>query len=429
MSSAQNLAHLWELLDKDHEAPNSHKYTEAQKFVGQLANIPYERVYFTHISKAGNLSVRATQSTGALKSDVVIALIKLRSEDAATHRAARKFVEKTGKPVLMLQRESLESNKWHPIGGYVLSVDPRGKSLLAELADLFGGPAHEVIAMSQEFATFNAIQYLESLGITGSVMGSILANWHDLPTLLASATQSASGLSAAEAAIIGRRRDLIADLRSMIADKKTTETDLHKAIKGHYWIFGGRYTGVSERNTLIPMDEFDIPLFCTDGSIHIVELKGSYITTLVKRQRSHLIPGPQVHEAVGQAMNYLRDLDEAGTAMETYYKRNGLEYDLCRARATVVIGNPDHVHVAEDSKRKYAAATRQMIDQAIRTYNGMINRIEVVTWTDLLDAADRTLKFEEEAMDLFRPSQGNLPKQNSGDRASRTASEDGRTIF
>ncbi len=82
--------------------------------------------------------------------------------------------------------------------------------------------------------------------------------------------------------------------------------------------------------------------------------------------------------------------------MESYYKRNGFEYDLCRARATVVIGNPAFVNIPEDKKRKFEAVTRQMVDQTIRTYNGSINRIEVLTWADLLDAADRSLTFEGE---------------------------------
>ncbi|MCZ1008546.1 Shedu anti-phage system protein SduA domain-containing protein [Streptomyces lydicus] len=424
MTSEENLAELWRLLDTNHEAPSSHKYDGARKFVGGLVNVAAARVYITYISKAGNLSVRASQSTGALKSDVVIALVKLRTEDAATHRAARSFVERTGKPVFLLQRETEESSKWHPMGGYVLSIDPRGQELLTQLEKLFAAPAHQTIPMSEDFAAVNAVRYLEGLGITGSVMGSALSGWHDLTNMLASAAQSPVGLSAAEAAVVTQRRKLIAELKAMIADRSTTERELHKKIQGHYWIFGGRYTGVSERNSLIPMDEYDIPLFCTDGSIHIVELKGSYITKLVERQRSHLIPGKEVHQAVGQAMNYLLDLDELGASMATFYKRNGIEYDLSRARATVVIGNPDFVSIPADTKLKLGPVDRQMIDQAIRTYNGLISRIDVVTWADLLDAAERSLKFEEESAAVTSHERPQVPPQAQGDA---TGSEE--TIF
>ncbi|MEU6530458.1 Shedu anti-phage system protein SduA domain-containing protein [Streptomyces sp. NPDC046928] len=428
MSPAENLARLWQLLDTNHEAPSAHKYDEARKFVGQLINVTSSRVYITYISKAGNLSVRGSQSTGALKSDVVIALIKRRTEDPATHRAARSFVERTGKPVFLLQRASEESIEWHPMGGYVLSVDPRGQDFLTKLADVFDAPPHQVIPMSADFAAINAIQYLEGLGITGSVMGSALSEWHDLKNMFASVIQSEIGLSSAEVAVVSQRRKLVAELKEMIADPSTTERDLHNKIKGHYWVFGGRYTGVSDRNSLIPMDEYDIPLFCADGSIHIVELKGSYIKKLVERQRSHLIPGKEVHKAVGQAMNYLRDLDEAGAAMETYYRRNGIEYDLCRARATVVIGNPDHVEVPADTRLNLGPATRQTIDQAIRTYNALINRIEVVTWADLLDAADRSLKFEEESAGSLA-EHVDVPSQRTSALETSQGAEDEETIF
>ncbi|WP_327137151.1 DUF4263 domain-containing protein [Streptomyces sp. NBC_01340] len=428
MALEENLAQLWQLLDTNHEAPSAHKYDEARDFIGRLIGVGESRVYITYISKAGNLSVRGSQSTGALKSDVVVALIKRRTEDLATHRAARSFVERTGKPVFLLQRENEESIKWHPIGSYVLSIDPRGQALLATLEEIFDAPPHQTIPMSEDFAAINAIQYLEGLGITGSVMGSALSEWHDLRNMLASATQSSIGLSAAEAAIVAQRRSVIAELKEMIADPSVTERELHRKIKGHYWIFGGRYTGVSERNSLIPMDEYDIPLFCADGSIHIVELKGSHIPRLVERHRSHLIPGMEVHQAAGQAANYLRDLDEAGASMETYYKRNGLEYDLCRARATVVIGNPEFVSIPADPKRKLGAATRQMVDQTIRTYNSLISRVEVVTWVDLLDAADRSLKFEEESAGFTLPEQpGSPPQENNAPDGHTGESEE--TIF
>lgn len=397
MSHDENLTALWQLIDTEHTSTSTHKYDAAQKSIGSLVGDTSPQVYyFTYISRVSNFSVRASQSSGALNSDVVVALVERRAEEAKIHRAARTITERTGKALFLLRRESEDSKKWFPIGGYALSVDSCGQSLLAGLTKTFGGPPHVTIDASQELTAANAVKYLESLGISGSAIGSALSSWHDLKSLLDTATQSPLGLSAAEAAIVARRREIVAELKEMIADKSVTERDLHRKIQGNYWIFGGKYTGVSERNGLIPMDEYDVPLFCADGSIHIVELKGSHIPSLVERYRSHLIPGAQVHQAVGQALNYLRDLDEVGSAMESYYKRNGFEYDLCRARATVVIGNPAFVNIPEDKKRKFEAVTRQMVDQTIRTYNGAINRIEVLTWADLLDAADRSLTFEGE---------------------------------
>ena len=396
MTPEENLARLSDLLVKNHEAPSNNKYPEARDFVGGLIRVPPPRVYISYISKAANLSVRASQSISALQSDVTIALIKLRSEDQATHRAAGKYVKRTGKPLFLLQTVSDDGTQWRVMGGYALNIDPRGQSLLERLTESLGGSPYQSIEAGERIEAIEAVEYLEGRGLSGSVMGSALSGWHDVKSMVASVTSSQAGLSAAESAIITRRRKIVAEMKAMIAETSTTETQLHKKIKDNYWIFGGRYTGVADRNALMSMDIYDIPLFCADGSLHIVELKGSHIPKLVERHRSHLIPGEEVHQAVGQAMNYLRQLDEGGATMETLYKKNGIDYDLRRVRATVVIGNPEYVKIPADAKKKFGAVTRPMIDQTIRTYNSLINRVEVLTWADLLDAADRSLSFEEE---------------------------------
>ena len=53
-----------------------------------------------------------------------------------------------------------------------------------------------------------------------------------------------------------------------------SETEIQRLIGQSYWIFGGRYVGIARRD-LIPLDQHDIPLIGADGTLHIVELKGS----------------------------------------------------------------------------------------------------------------------------------------------------------
>ncbi len=65
--------------------------------------------------------------------------------------------------------------------------------------------------------------------------------------------------------------------------------------------------------------------------MHIVELKSPGIPKLIQKHRNHWIIGDAVHEAVGQAMNYLRWLDEAGATLETMYRKElGQIYDMSR---------------------------------------------------------------------------------------------------
>ncbi|WP_329005713.1 DUF4263 domain-containing protein [Kribbella sp. NBC_00709] len=194
----------------------------------------------------------------------------------------------------------------------------------------------------------------------------------------------------AEQAAIQRRRDLLKSLVELVELPETTETDVQAQMGNEYWIFGGRYTGVAKRD-LLKMDAYDIPLICADGSLHIVELKGPRISGLVRLHRSHWIVGEEVHEAVSQTMSYLRTLDETGSTMETQYrKEKGLNYDMRRNFATVVIGHPSHNKETKDE---------QIISEAIRTYNAHLSRVQVVTYQDLLTTAMRALDFEEETIE------------------------------
>jgi len=399
MTPAENLQRLSELLATDHERPANNKYVAARNFTAELLDLPSSRVYFTYIGRVSNFSVRVVQSAAAMQSAVLVALIKLRTEDAATHRAARKLAMKTGKTILLLQRPTEESLEWRVMGGYFVAASDQSRRITARIQKEFTNTSLEAINIEPGEAAASAFDYFESLGLSGEGLGAALSQRQDISSIVEfAAASSPAGLSAAEAVVIAQRRSLIAELKEMIADPATTETDLHRKIKGQYWIFGGRYTGVA-RGSIMPMDRYDIPLFCADGSLHIVELKGSHITDLVVRYRQHLIPGKEVHEAAMQAANYIRQLDEGGAAMETLYKRSGLNYDLRRGRATVVIGNQDFVHIPADSARQLGAATRAMVDQTVRTYNSLINRVEVLTWADLLDSADRSLRFEGEIVE------------------------------
>ncbi|MEV0957436.1 Shedu anti-phage system protein SduA domain-containing protein [Streptomyces sp. NPDC049951] len=398
MTPAETLGHLSELLDREHEKPVNNKYHAARDFTAKLLKLPSSRIYFTYISKAANFSVRAVQSDAAVQASVVVALIKLRGkdEDAATHRAARKLALRTGKTLLLLQRASPDSLQWNIMGGYFMSADLRSKGVVDGLVNNFGPIPFEPINVSTDEAVSGVLDFFDRVGLSGAGVGVALSQRQDISSIVQfAAASSAAGLSAAETAVIARRRTLIAELKHMIADPATTETDLHRKIRGNYWIFGGRYTGVA-RGSIVPMDRYDIPLFCADGSLHIIELKGSYIPDLVERHRQHLIPGEEVHKATMQAANYIRQLDEGGAALETLYRNSGLNYDLRRGRATVIIGNQDFVDIPADPVRQVGAVTRSMIDQTIRTYDSLINRIDVLTWADLLDSAERSLRFESE---------------------------------
>lgn len=182
-----------------------------------------------------------------------------------------------------------------------------------------------------------------------------------------------------------KQRDVIAKLKVAVENPGTRENDLQRILDGGWWMFGGRFIGKEKRRSLTVLDQLDIPLIRADGALHIVELKRASISDLVIEHRNHYVVGPQVNEAVGQAMNYLRELDEQ---RDSILVKLGIE--CSRSFATVVIGDPRYV---QDVSAKD-------LSQALRTYNAHLARVEVITYADLIRGAESALTLGRETADL-----------------------------
>lgn len=240
-----------------------------------------------------------------------------------------------------------------------------------------------------------ALQILTGATDLGGVAQALAAEPGLAGLLRAVASTDAGRLAAADVAL-AERRDLVAVLQHLAATPGITETDMQARIGDAYWLFGGRYVGVAGRRNLTPLDQHDIPLLGADGTLHVVELKGPDIPKLIRRHRNHWIVGNDVHEAVSQAMNYLRALDELGPGLETTYRNElGQSYDMRRVFATVVIGHPAHL----DSVGEFGIPSEATVEQTLRSYNAHLSRLEVVTFKSLLDAAARALEFEQTVRD------------------------------
>ncbi|MFI6012446.1 Shedu anti-phage system protein SduA domain-containing protein [Streptomyces sp. NPDC051243] len=174
------------------------------------------------------------------------------------------------------------------------------------------------------------------------------------------------------------RKAGLAELRQVAEDPHALERDLQRVLQGQFWIFGGQFAGEAARRRLVPGDEVDIPLIRGDGTLQIVEIKRSMALrgSLVKRHRSGWVPSAQVHDAVGQALNYLVHLDEHRLRIRDQF---GLE--ARRARALVLIGHP----------AAQPGVPEGTINDVLRTLNTHLGRIEVLTYKELLDNAERSL--------------------------------------
>jgi Domain of unknown function (DUF4263) len=222
----------------------------------------------------------------------------------------------------------------------------------------------------------------------------------ETPNLIKALAASSNGRLLAEAVELQRRRDQLADLRRIVEDPISTERKhIHPQLKKMGWIFGGKYVGESMRSQLTAGEVLDIPLLRADGSLHVVELKGAKIPELVKQHRGTpnpqvvagrredvpLIVGSEVHKAVGQAMNYLCQLDEDRDRVLNKFK-----IDVRRASATVLIGHPKF-------EKDF---TKEEIASTFRIYNSHHARIEIMHYAELIESAERALALSDSCSDL-----------------------------
>lgn len=236
------------------------------------------------------------------------------------------------------------------------------------------------------------LELLETNDVDAQALVDALIQNCDVEQLVSLLAGSDLGLSAAQSAVVGRRRELVSRLFERVNNPASTETQILALIGDAYWIFGGRYVGVAERRNLTMLDQHDIPLLRSDGTLHIVELKGPRIKKLIVRHRNHWIVGPDVHEAASQAMSYLRSLDDSGLGLSKMYESElGQRYDMSRVFATVIIGHSDH-HRPE-------GVARDVVTRTLRQYNAHLSRVEVITYDQLAESAERALAFEKDSKD------------------------------
>lgn len=198
----------------------------------------------------------------------------------------------------------------------------------------------------------------------------LLANIGDNPDLVQAV--AGSDQAALLTRLIEHERHVraIDELERLSLDPDTVEGGFQKHLEQNPWLFGGQVVGIEKRRQLVMLDQLDLPLITSDGSLHIVELKRANIPRLFKDFRNHVILGDDVHHAVSQAQNYLMGLDSQAHTIESLFK-----IDAQRAFATVVIGHGKHATGGLDMKE---------CQKAFRVYNSHLSRVRVMTYSQLI---------------------------------------------
>jgi hypothetical protein len=172
----------------------------------------------------------------------------------------------------------------------------------------------------------------------------------------------------------------------------TQESHLQQLLTRSPWIFGGEYVALGAVRRLTLGTEVDLPLIRPDGVLHVVELKRANVRT-VKRHGFSVVPTAHVHDAVAQVAAYLREFDERRAEICERY-----DVDPRRASGTVVIGHP-----------MFDEFDQAVVHEALRSYGSHLSRIDVMTYQQLVQNAQRCLEIADLQNSLLTDPLGGHP--------------------
>lgn len=171
------------------------------------------------------------------------------------------------------------------------------------------------------------------------------------------------------------KRIAIERLEQLIKEN-ALEKDFQKLLEDNPWIFGSEYSELLKRRIWVRDQQQDF--MCkrtTDGFLEVIEIKRPLNDrNLFSWDDSHktFYPGNELSKSIGQVINYLATLDSDRDRI-----RSNDGEDTNKIRVKLIIGRDGDERQVE----------------SLRNLNSHINRIEIVTFDQLLKIAKRVLEI------------------------------------
>ena len=196
-------------------------------------------------------------------------------------------------------------------------------------------------------------------------------------------------------------------LAQLIAED-AKEGKYQKLLEEHHWMLGASFVKRVDNRVIVVGSQYDIILVSVDGFIDLIELKTAGVP-LFRRDRSHqnLFPSRHLAAAIGQALHYLLKLDNTVPSVN-----HDLGIPAHRARVTIVIGkflDPQGEHTTE------ALAKDKAERMALRTLNSHLSRIEVRTFTEVLEAARAIQRYTKQTLTLSEADEDDAEPEEDED--------------
>ncbi len=158
-----------------------------------------------------------------------------------------------------------------------------------------------------------------------------------------------------------------------MVDQNLDEICYQKFLQDNHWIFGGEYNELLIHRNIVKNVQLDFPALRTaDGYLEIIEIKRPIKDRLFRKNGKTFTETKPVADAITQTDDYLSRIDREAFQLES---EDGL--DVEKVRGKVIIGRDiDDVQM-----------------NSLRRLNARTNRIEVMTFDQLIAIAERILRL------------------------------------
>lgn len=164
-----------------------------------------------------------------------------------------------------------------------------------------------------------------------------------------------------------------ARLSELVTTSHSKEQSFQDLLKENPWMFGSEYSQLLERRKWTRDENLDFMLRRTaDNYLEVVEIKTPFQDPLFIHDKSHnsYYPSARLSEVVGQVMRYIGELERDRDSIRG---KDGC--DTLKIRARIIAGRD-----GGDAQQ-----------EALRNFNAHLNRIEVLTFDQLVRIAGRVL--------------------------------------
>jgi len=169
--------------------------------------------------------------------------------------------------------------------------------------------------------------------------------------------------------------------RELVEKDGVSEHEIQRHLKQHPWLFGSEYSELLDRRTWTRDDSLDFMLRrSADGYLEIIEIKTPFKEPLMRHDSSHdsYFSSSKLSQVIGQVLRYIDEVERNRNSIIASDK-----LDPFKIRAKIIIGRDQD----------------ETGQAALRSYNAHLNRIEILTFDQLLRIGKRTIEIFETVAD------------------------------